>query len=97
MHYIGTHPILTVNPKTAAKKNHWDFLELARNAEKVVIDWDECEEEELIAFMAFGYAVSGMDEEWVGGGSEELVAMLKGDEAVAAWAKWVLAARDRIL
>jgi len=55
----------------------------------------------MLAFMAFGHALGGIDGDgdgsWDISDNKDFIAMLKEDEGVAAWAKWVLATRDRIL
>ena len=51
----------SVDRKGAAKINHRSLPEPARKAEEVVANWDECTENDLMAFIAFGYALSGID------------------------------------
>ena len=71
------------------------FRGLAMLAEDTVVVWEKNDAKDLTAFVALGYTLSGIDGAW-NGSKEDLVKVLKEDEGVAAWGKWVLATRDKI-
>ena len=88
----GSITFTSVKRKTFSKIELRSYKELAIPAEETVIAW---EEKDLKAFVALGYALSGIAGVW-SGTKEDLMIVLE-DKDVAAWGKWVLATRDKIL
>ena len=86
----GAITFTSVKRKTFSKTELRPYKKLAILAEETVIAW---EEKDLKAFVALGYALSGIDGVW-SGTKEDLMIVLE-DKGVAAWGKWVLATRDK--
>jgi len=59
------------------------FRGLAMLAEDTVVVWEENDAKDLTAFVALGYALSGIDGAW-NGSKEDLVKVLEEDEGVVA-------------